>query len=237
MINSGPLPIVLLPGLDGTGELLQDLAAVLGVHRQVELLSYPLDPRLGYADLVAEVVKRAPDRPFVILGESYSGPIAIEVADTDRRVAGLILASCFARHPLPVQLASLAWAFDLRQVPEPMIVFGLMGRWATPAIKFRLSEVLAKLPRDVVQVRVREVLQVDTRDRLRRTKCPLLCLHGRRDRLVRKKSVAEIVDARSDAVVHCLDAPHMLLTTNAVEAAALINRFCGELENRQEQVV
>jgi pimeloyl-[acyl-carrier protein] methyl ester esterase len=233
MVSSQPLPIVLLPGLDGMGELLRSMSAQLAARRPVDLIDYPLDRWLSYAELVAYVVGRVPDRQFVILGESYSGPIAIAIAKTDPRVAGLVLASSFARHPLPAQLAHLVWALDLKWAPKPLIASALMGRWSAPETETQLYRVLAKLPREIVQGRVRDALRVDKLDQLRRTRCPLLCLHGRQDRLVGKRSVHEIIDARPDGKLQWLDAPHMLLTTHAEAAAGIIDAFCSRLENQQ----
>lgn len=230
MVDPRTLPIVLLPGLDGTEDLRRELLDKLSVRRPVQLIEYPIDRVLGYDKLVAYVIERAPRGPFIILGESYSGPIAIEIAAADRRVAGLVLAASFAQHPLPSQLAALVWALDLGWTPKRLIAAALLGSWSTPAIEARLKGALAKLPREIVQARVCDALRVDKRDQLRWVHCPLLYLHGRGDRLVRRKSVDEIIGARPDCQVHRLDAPHMLLTTHADAAAAVIDQFCSELE-------
>src|SRR5438270_9623813 len=121
MDAAGATPIFLLPGMDGTGHLLDGLADRLSARRPVRLLSYPLDQPLGYADLVSHVLERLPDGPFVILGESFSGPVAIEIAARQQPTVGLILASSFARHPLPAWLAPLAGFIDLKWVPKGII--------------------------------------------------------------------------------------------------------------------
>ncbi len=218
--------IVLLPGMDGTGELLGALSDKLSAHRSVQLISYPVDRPLNYDRLVAYTRERLPDDRFVALGESFSGPIAIEIAATDPRVAGLVLASSFARHPLPTRFAVFARLLDLRWIPAAIVVAALMGSTATPELEARLGEVLARVPRDIMRARAREVLRVDKRDRLREIECPVLCLHGRRDRLVRRKHVDEIVAAQPDCRVHWLDSPHMLLATHAEAAARVIEDFC-----------
>ena len=178
--------IVRLPGMDGTGELLAALADQLSAHRPVRLISYPTDRSLNYDQLVAYVRERLPDDPFVILGESFSGPIAIEIAATERRAVGLVLASSFARHPLPTSLSVLAGLLDLRWIPTSVVAAALMGSDATPKLKTHLRQVLAKLPREIVQKRVRDVLRVDKLSRLREIECPVFCLCGRSDRMVGK---------------------------------------------------
>lgn len=222
--------IVLLPGMDGTGELLGALADRLALHRPVQLFAYPLDRSLGYAQLASYVVERAPNHPFVVLGESFSGPIAIEIAATDPRAVGLVLASSFARHPLPVQLAKFTRLLDPRWIPKRIIATALMGSTATPDRTAHLHRVLATVPREVLQHRAREALLVDKRDRLREVTCPVLCLQGRFDRLVSRRQVDEIVTAQPGCQVHWLDSSHMLLATHPEAAVKAINQFCEQVD-------
>ena len=223
-------PIIILPGMDGTGELLRALADQLALHRPVQLLAYPRDEPLSYAQLTTYVVERAPTRPFVILGESFSGPIAIEVAATDPRAVGLVLASSFARHPLPSQFVAFTRLLDLRWLPKRIIARALMGSTATPEFTARLHQVLAALPHEILQFRAREVLRVDKRNRLSEITCPVLCLHGRFDYLVNRRQVDEIVTAQPRCQVHWLDSSHMLLATHPEAAVKAINQFCAQMD-------
>jgi len=229
MSSSKATAIVLLPGMDGTGEFLRALAERLSSDRPVRLIDYPTDRVLEYDQLVAHVRECLPSQRVVVLGESFSGPIAIEVAATDRRIVGLILASSFARHPMPRQLAPLTKLLGVRWMPTSVIAAALMGSWATPKLRQRLRDVLADLPREIIQARARDVLRVDKRKRLSETRCPVLCLHGRSDRLARKGPVNDAVAARPDCQVHWLDGPHMLLATHTDMAARIIEEFCGHL--------
>jgi pimeloyl-[acyl-carrier protein] methyl ester esterase len=223
-------PIILLPGMDGTGEFLRALADQLALHRPVQLFAYPPDQPLNYAQLTTYVVERVPNRPFVILGESFSGPIAIEIAATDPRAVGLVLASSFARHPLPAQFAALARLFDLRWLPKRIMATALMGSTATPELAARLHQVLAALPREILQFRAREVLRVDKRNRLSEITCPVLSLHGRFDHLVNRRRVDEIATAQPRCQVHWFASSHMLLATHPDAAAKAINHFCAQMD-------
>jgi pimeloyl-[acyl-carrier protein] methyl ester esterase len=223
------LTVVLLPGMDGTGELLAPLVARLSVHRSVQVIAYPTGKPLGYDGLLAFAVNHAPKERFVLVGESFSGPIAIELAASLPSVLGLVLASSFARHPMPSLLAPLARIIDLAWIPNSIAVAALLGSTAAPELKAHLIQVLARLPRELIRVRAFEVLRVDKRNRLREVRCPMLCLHGRLDRLVRKKYVDEIVSAKPECQVHWFEAPHMLLETHPDDAANAINQFCLRL--------
>jgi pimeloyl-[acyl-carrier protein] methyl ester esterase len=222
------LTVLLLPGMDGTGELLAALVGRLSLYRPVQVIAYPAKP-LGYDDLVDFVVSRAPKERFVIVGESFSGPIAIEIAASLSRTAGLVLASSFVRRPMPSFLASLARIIDPAWVPRSIAVAMLLGSTATPELKARLIQVLGRLPRELMRLRIREVLRADKRDRLREVRCPMLCLQGRMDRLVRKQSVDDILSAKPECQIRWFDAPHMLLETHPDAAADVINQFCLRL--------
>src|SRR5262245_5597499 len=208
------IPIVLLPGMDGSGALLTGLVECLASFHPVLVISFPNDKPLTYDDLTASVVECLPDRRFVLLGESFSGPIAIEVAARQQRVAGLVLAASFARHPMPSLFAPLARMLDLRWVPARLVEAALLGAAKRPDLKETLRQVLATLPPEVIRTRASEVLRIDKRDRLRAVSCPILCLHARFDRLVSRKYLDEIASLRPHCEVRALNAPHMVLETH-----------------------
>jgi pimeloyl-[acyl-carrier protein] methyl ester esterase len=114
--------------MDGTGELLTGLIERLSLHRPVRVISYPTNISLGYDDLTTFVANRAPKDRFAILGESFSGPIAIEIAATEPRVAGLILASSFAWHPIPSLFIPLAHTLDTKWMPTRIIEAALLAQ-------------------------------------------------------------------------------------------------------------
>jgi len=69
--------VVLLPGLDGSGDQFAPLIDALGSEVPTLTVRYPNAP-LDYEalqNIVATVLPR--DRSYVILGESFSGPIAL----------------------------------------------------------------------------------------------------------------------------------------------------------------
>ncbi|MGO9486649.1 MAG: alpha/beta fold hydrolase [Rhodomicrobium sp.] len=229
MTASGRIPIVLLPGMDGTGELLDALARRLSLSRPVRIVSYPLDEPLGYTGLTAFAAARAPEGRFAILGESFSGPVAIEIAASEPRVAGLILASSFARYPIPSLFAPLARMLDLRRLPARAVEAALLGSTGTPELKARLRELLKKLPREIVQTRTAEALRADKRSRLAQFACPVMCLYGRFDRVTGKQCLRQILSAQPRCQVRRFDASHMLLETHPGEAARAIDAFCDGL--------
>lgn len=97
------IELILLPGLDGTGELFEPLVRILPAEVQPVIVSYPLDRELGYADLLP-IVKAALPRgeDFFLAAESFSGPLAVEIAaEALPRLKGVVLCASFVKSPYP----------------------------------------------------------------------------------------------------------------------------------------
>lgn len=206
------LHAIVLPGLDGTGRLLERFRAAAPAGVTCEVIAYPPDQFLGYRELEAYVASRLPAGPLVLIGESFSGPVAVRLgARSD--VRAVVLAGSFVTPPRPSFLRVFARTalFRLR-VPERVLAFFMLAPFATPALTSALSRALEEVAPVVLAARLREALSVDERASLRRITAPVLYLHGRFDRLVRRRVVREFTN-----VVE-LDAPHAMLQT-APEAA------------------
>jgi pimeloyl-[acyl-carrier protein] methyl ester esterase len=223
-------PFVLLPGMDGTGDLLRPLAQRLSRDLPVQVIAYPTDRAFGYAELEALILPQLPKGRCVVLGESFSGPIAIRLARRlPRQVAGLILASSFARHPKPRWLAACVVPLPPAWLPRWLLRAALLGREPAGVLAAPLGHTIAKVAPAVLARRLREVLRVEVRAELAGTRCPLLCLHGRHDRLVPPRLLRHVRKARPDARIELLEAPHMLLETRVEDAALSIERFVAAL--------
>lgn len=226
------LPIVLLPGMHGTGGMMAPLTRLLGEDREARVITYPERVPLGYDALVPYVSERLPPGRFVILGESFSGPLAIEIAAREpERAAGLILAVSFARNPLPRFLRHLVRLVPLHPAFSPVVNAIMLGKFARahPGVAKALRDTLTEVSAATLRLRMTEALAADKRPQLAATSCPLLYLAGNRDRLIRRHCPRAVLGARPDAEVRWFDAPHMLLETRTIEAAAAIRAFCDEL--------
>src|SRR5262249_52151039 len=96
-----PTRLVLLPGMDGTGILLEPLLELLPADLVAKVVSYPANEPCGYEGLLKIVRAALPeDGPFILLGESFSGPLAIIAADArPRGLQGVVLCASFVRSP------------------------------------------------------------------------------------------------------------------------------------------
>src|SRR5687768_6580861 len=96
--------LVLLPGMDGSERLFGPLAATAPAKVAVVTVAYPPGGANTYEDLLPRVRAILPsDRPFHLLGWSFSGPLALmAAADRAPLLRGVILASSFVRNPVPL---------------------------------------------------------------------------------------------------------------------------------------
>ncbi len=210
------IEVVALPGLDGTGLLFADLVRFCPPGFAVRVIEYPRDRFLGYRDLLPRVRDRLPaESDFVILGESFSGPLAVMLAaERPRGLRAVVLAATFVRRPRPLWIGVLPWRLLLR-LRSPGLFFRwlIAGRDASPAVLRQLREVRRAVAPNVLAGRIREVLKVDARRELREIAVPVLYLQGIRDRLIRPRALRDIRRAKPEVIVARLAAPHMVLQT------------------------
>lgn len=218
--------LILLPGMDGTGELFSRfLEAFTGAAR---VIRYPVTGEHTYGELEAPVAAQLPiEEEFVLLGESFSGPIAIKLAaNRPRGLKGLILCCSFAKNPRPT-LGLFRGIVDFMPSKPPMALLEtfLGGRFMTPALRADFARVMELVSPRTLKRRLVEVAKVDTVAALRTLAVPVLYLRATEDRLVPEAAARLIVQVTPKASVVDLVGPHFLLQTAPVEAAGIIQAF------------
>ena len=207
---------ILLPGLDGSGRLFAPLLAAGPRAFDPELIAFPPDQPLGFDELAALVRPRLPRRRFVLLAESFSGPLAIRLAaERPRGLVALVLAATFLHRPLdallhPVRGLVGARLFGL-PMPAAVIRRFMAGPDAPDALVAEVQRAVAAVPPAVMAHRSAEALQVDAREALAGVDAPILFLSPTRDQLIRRDAHEDVLALRPDAEVALLDAPHMVL--------------------------
>jgi pimeloyl-ACP methyl ester carboxylesterase len=236
-----PPTLVLLPGMDGTGDLFSPLVATLGNQYPTRVVRYP-NASVGYAALTAVARRWLPTQtPFVLLGESFSGPIAISLAALQPpNLRGLILCGSFARNPRPWLLSLL---YPLLSVPLDLMVptalanYLLLGRHATKHLRSMLFSATTQVGARTLQARVRAVRSVDVCAKLAAVRVPLLYLLAEQDRLVPQSALQTLLQRRPDMRVIAVSAPHMLLQAAPRTAANAIIAFLHEVRKARLQSV
>lgn len=225
--------LVVLPGMDGAAAPRADFAAALGPGIEPRVVSYPPDPALGYTELEALVRGSLPtNRPYVLLGESFSGPIAISIAASrPPHLVGLILCVTFACNPHPV-LGSMPWLLPLIPfglAPMRVIRAVLLGRFATASLSEALRATFDEVSTQTFKARLATVARADLRPALADVRVPALYLRAIEDRLVPRRCADAIARVATQTRIVDIEAPHMLLQVAPGKAAAIVRAFVDTL--------
>ena len=161
------MKIVLLPGLDGTGRLFEAFVSCLSQDLQSIVCVYSEDASMGYGELLQFALDCCPeDEPYLLLGESFSGPVAIEIgASRPALLSGVILVNAFVACPRP-HVAKL-----IRLIPDrvltcpPKVLLRFISRQREEGIEPVLSvqNVLQSLPANLIRSRLNAVEAIDVR--------------------------------------------------------------------------
>ena len=224
--------IVLLPGMDGTGALFAEFIAALPSGIKTVVVSYPPDEPLGYEALEAIAREKLPPEPFVLLGESFSGPIALSLAaGTSPGLRGVVLVCSFARYPISTLdwLKGLISRFPVWLTPASLAGFVLLGRYTSQSRRRILSVAMTTVAPSTWRARVRAALTVDLSARLSAVKVPVFYLMAKGDRLV-PRSAWELISKSLPFARHVeLEGPHSLLLAKPVESARHVEAFVREV--------
>ena len=217
---------VLLPGLDGTGELFTPFVAAAPLGISTIVVNYPTS-KASIDVLERRAREKLTDR-CIVIAESFSGPIGVRVA-ADDRVKALILCNSFINSPILPALRHLVIA-PLFGIPVPTFVlrFLLLGQMANPVLVESARSALRRLPAGIIAHRVRQVLQTEERSTIRSLRKPVLYLRGLSDNLVSERSWRDLQTIRPDAKIVRIRGPHMLFQVSPAECWKAIERFVEE---------
>jgi len=226
---------VLLPGLDGTGELFADFIAVLPESWTATTATYPTDRWLSYTALRPFVSAAIPQSErFVLVAESFSTPLAVWYAATNpRNLAAVVICAGFVGSPVRgwsgiVKALTKPWLFRLKP-PRTIVEYFLLGQNAPTDLHQKFRRTLRKVKSEVLSGRVQEVVNCDARDDLRRTSVPLLYLEATHDRLLSSSCKEEFFHLRPDIQFRSVSAPHLLLQREPQRSATIIMNFISGL--------
>ncbi len=196
------------------------------------IVSYPTDRPLGYSELREFVRSFLPtEEPFVLLGESFSGPIAISLASEQLpRLRAVVLVCSFAKLPgLPLvgTLLRLASALPFWRAPTPLMALVLLGRFRSTPVKAALKRAIKPVTPAVWRARLSAVLAVDETSCLCRIQIPVLYLRASEDRVVFSTASEVICEHMPRTKVIEVEGPHFLLQAKPKESAAAVRAFAN----------
>lgn len=229
------LKLVLLPGMDGTGELFSDFAAALAGEFEIATVWYPTERCLSYSELEGFVrAVCSTTGPFVLLAESFSTPLAIQYAASNpMNLEGMVLCAGFATSPVRGWRRLLGWLLSplVFRVPLPNLAakLWLVGSDAPPRLLATVRAAVSSVQPTVLASRLRAVLGCDVRAELGRVAATVLYIQAKQDRLVSTACLEELRRIKPQMAVAALEGPHLLLQREPRRAAEVVAVFAQHL--------
>lgn len=198
--------VVLVPGMDGTGQLFH--RQVPGLARSFRVATYALrndapsmDALVG--DLVRTIEAVDPvERCAIVVGESFGGALALSLAlATPERVRALVVLNSFPHFTPQFRLRLADWGLSV--VPwgamglvRRLTAFRMHSRHTHAQEIRRFMALTARASRQGYLNRLRLLRQYDVRDRLQEISVPTLFLAADEDHLVPSVAEARFMAAR-----------------------------------------
>jgi pimeloyl-ACP methyl ester carboxylesterase len=182
--------LLMLPGLDGTGNLLKKTSIIFDKFFDTRIISYPLNEKLTYKELLIFVESQLPSKSdFYILAESFGGPLAIEIATKyPNRVKSLFLSATFSSNPLLMMYADKLLPFltfsSTKYIPDFILDYIFLSGLGTKILLNELKNTLNDLNQEVIKFRIKEVLLLKNNINMKNLTMPVTYFQGKNDNLI-----------------------------------------------------
>ncbi|WP_293268224.1 alpha/beta hydrolase [Neptunomonas sp.] len=216
--------IVLLPGLDGTGELFDGLLPYLS-SEHVEIIPLPNTEDQSYEFLATYVINQLPKKDFVLIAESFSGPIAAILASKNiENLKGIIFVATFLSPPkkhflsifqyLPIKILSKL------PLSSSVLRYFILGGNASRASVKNFLRIIDAVPESVLKHRMASIKNFSMKPGNMDT--PAIYIRAESDKLVPMAKSSEFQRHFSNIAIKVVIGPHFILQASPSACANII---------------
>ena len=197
--------------------LFKTFVGLLPYGINAKIVPYPTDRHMSYAELAELVIGALPrSTPYVIIAESYSGPVAcILAAHPVGDLQGVVFVSSFVAFPcgrIGPWIAKMVPTVLFRGRAPAWILRWLVMDSATPReMLSAVQDAVASVRPEVLTRRLRDALNADFAVTLRYSTVRIVYLLSDSDRLLGTRGLRGFLAARPDIETVKIDGPHFLL--------------------------
>jgi len=180
-------------------------------------------PATGNYDELEEAVRpQLPDSPFVLVGESFSGPLALRLS-TGSRTVGVVLVNSFAVAPLAAWVSYLPWRLVFGLPPPAFLIRRfLTGPMSPDGLIEEIGMALRGTSPRILAARFRSVVRLSAGET---SSLPLLYLRGTGDQLITEFYVRRTLALFPHHRRADIAGPHLLLQCAPEASWAAIESF------------
>jgi len=226
-----------MPGMDGTGISFAPLGRLLPEDVSVKIITYPTDRLLSFEETVHCAGDQIRDRyeEAIVIAESFSGPVAIELVGSGRiKIKALVLCSTFARSPRPVLFKLMTYLpLELLIIlPFPKLLFKHLvegGEASADLFASMWQRIKVQVHADVLVHRLKLISRMDVRRWLWKLTIPCLFIQASSDRSVPGASLSDFTQAVANLRVRRIKGPHYILQAEPERCLEAIQAFASFL--------
>jgi sigma-B regulation protein RsbQ len=236
-VGSAIRQLVLLPGMDGTGNLFDGFIEALPREFETKTVRFPPDAIHSYSELFQIVQSAIPESdPFVLLAESFSTPLAIQLAAAGpANLKALILCAGFVTPPVigwkRAFAVPAARLFSRITPPASLIKMILVGRSAPSSLVEAVRAAISSVRSKVLVARVQSIVTCEARTDLARVKVPILYVQAAQDKVVSTRCMKEILSISPTTKAISVPGPHLIIQREPQKTAAVVAGFLHQLES------
>ena len=216
--------MILLPGMDGTGQLFEPLLPLL--HGQARVLALPQTGSQRYDSLAQRLVSQLPDEEFILVAESFSGGLVAPMLQLcSERIKKVVFLTSFVSPPRRF-LSCVAQALPLHALlPLPgsniAIRYTMLGREASNAHVEQFKAVIQSVPSTVLRRRLRALSQPFSPSTS--FSIPTTIIVATQDRLLGTNVERDFYRCFSNCEIKRVEGCHLLAFTQPEAVAGILN--------------
>ena len=213
--------------MDGTGNLFSPLLNELSEF-SCKVIELPISGAQDYSTITGFVKGRLPKEDFILVAESFSGPIGVALAKEGvKNMKGIIFVATFLSPPnktllgfarlLPIKLLS---SLPLASIFHKMLFLGFS---ASKELVTLFQHTVLSLPSSLIKARLSSMQSlVATLDDI---DLPVGYIQATSDRLVRSNKINNFRDTFKNIIIKTINGPHFILQANPIECAVAISEL------------
>lgn len=209
--------VVLLPGMHGSTVLFDTFILLAPSWARCRALSLPTETGQGFSELAVSLAGELSTlERFVLVGESFSGPVAAHLSMLlEQKVQLLVLCNPLVQVSAPPLPGLGSWLVRSPLVP-PWGAAWLMTDGDRQVARAMLREV-RRVPRKTLAARIAAAVGATSAEIVSSVSADTLVLVGSSDRLLNPSRSRESFSTVPHTIVVELDAPHLVIQTHPAE--------------------
>lgn len=228
------MKLILLPGLDGTGELFNPLIEYLPNSFDIKVIQYNPQKQQDYSELLEYVLFQLPQENFILIAESFSGVIAYQIALKKLQyLQTIIFVATFLENPRKkllkiINFLPLNLIFSV-SIPTFIIKQCLLGTKINKQSIELFNQTLKKVNPNILAFRVNEIATLLPPPN-QHLNLKVAYIQATNDVYVTQNAYSKFQELFKNITLYRVNGSHLILQSNPKDCAKVIHLICSKLQ-------